>query len=98
MSTAPTPDSTGETRAIAPRRRRGRAFTIGGPISLRASFALAASGFALFVLAWILARQLDLAPKPLLPGPVDVVNRLATTSPDAGSESTPCARATSARR
>ncbi len=68
---------------MASRRRRGsRALTIGGPISLRVYFLLAASGFVLFVLAWALARQLDLAPRLLLPGPVDVVNRLAKLAGD----------------
>ena len=83
MSAAPTPGTAaGETRTAAPRRRRSRALTIGGPISLRAYFALAAAGFVLFVLAWILAWVFQLAPRLLLPAPWDVVNRLARLAGD----------------
>jgi len=83
VSAAPTPGTAaGETRTAAPRRRRSRALTIGGPISLRAYFALAAAGFVLFVLAWILAWVFQLAPRLLLPAPWDVVNRLARLAGD----------------
>jgi NitT/TauT family transport system permease protein len=68
--------------ATPARKRRNRAFTIGGPIGLRAYFGLAAAGFVLFVLAWMVARQLDLAPKLLLPGPGDVFGRLLRLAGD----------------
>jgi NitT/TauT family transport system permease protein len=44
--------------------------------------ALAALGFALFLAAWIVARALDLAPEFLLPGPVEVLNRLLRLAGD----------------
>ena len=75
MSAAPTPDLPAREARPAV-RRRSRAFTIGGSISLRSYVALAAFGFALFLGAWVAARALDLAPQFLLPGPVEVFNRL----------------------
>ncbi len=70
---APTGLSEGGVRHAV--RRRPRA-TIGGPIALRTYVLVAAMGFVLFVLFWVIARQLDLAPKLLLPGPGDVLARL----------------------
>ncbi len=52
-------------------------FTIGGSIGLRTYVALAAAGFLLFVAAWLAVRVMNLAPLLLLPGPVEVFNRLA---------------------
>jgi NitT/TauT family transport system permease protein len=76
----PTGLSTGEARSRA-RRRRTR-ITIGGPIALRTYILVAALGFVIFVIAWITARQLDLAPKLLLPGPGDVLARLVKLAGD----------------
>jgi NitT/TauT family transport system permease protein len=64
------------------RRRRNPAFVIGGTISLRAYAATAAAAFALFLLGWILARELRLADPQFLPGPLDVVARLAVLAGD----------------
>ena len=56
--------------------------TIGGSISLRTYVALAAVGFLLFIAAWLAVRIMNLAPLMLLPGPVEVINRLARLTRD----------------
>ncbi len=81
MSGASAPDS-GAGPASAGRRRRPPALRIGGSISSRAYVATAALGFLLFVLAWLAARALDLAPEQLLPGPAKVVERLGKLAAD----------------
>jgi NitT/TauT family transport system permease protein len=63
-------------------RRSGARVTIGGSIALRTYILVAALGFVIFVVAWITARQLDLAPKLLLPGPGDVLARLVKLAGD----------------
>lgn len=75
MSSTPSAGLPGGEARSRPRRRH--LFTIGGSIPLRLYVGLAAAGFVLFVLAWVLARALNLAPPLLLPGPVEVLNRLA---------------------
>ncbi len=76
----PTPGlPAGEAR---PRSRRRALFTIGGSVGLPVYAGLAAAGFILFLLAWITARGLDLAPELLLPGPTDVFNRLVKLAGD----------------
>ena len=65
-----------------PARRRRPRVTIGGPIALRTYVLVAALGFVIFVILWITARQLDLAPKLLLPGPGDVLARLVKLAGD----------------
>ena len=70
----------GEARPRA--RQRGRAVSIGGSIGLRTYVALAAAGFALFLLAWVAVRVLDLAPLILMPGPVEVFKRLTKLAGD----------------
>ena len=67
--------SSGGARPVV--RRRSPAFTIGGGIAARTYVAVAAVGFLLFVAAWLTARQLNLAPEMLLPGPGQVLQRLA---------------------
>lgn len=81
MSATPSPGlPAGEARARA--RRRGHPFAIGGSISLRTYVALALAGFVLFIAAWLAVRTLNLAPLMLLPGPVEVFNRLAKLARD----------------
>jgi NitT/TauT family transport system permease protein len=63
-------------------RRRGRAFTIGGSITLRTYIGLAAAGFGLFLVAWLMARALNLASPIFLPGPAQVINRLVRLAGD----------------
>lgn len=75
----------GSDRGAAPAsagRRRPTALRIGGSISPRAYVAVAALGFVLFIAAWLLARALDLAPEPLLPGPAKVIERLGKLAAD----------------
>ncbi len=77
--------SNGGARPAArrPAPRRGRThITIGGPIALRTYVLVAAMGFVLFLILWITARQLDLAPKLLLPGPAEVLGRLGKLAGD----------------
>ena len=62
-------------------RRRPR-FTIGGPIALRTYVLVAALGFIVFLIAWVAARQFELAPKFLLPGPAEVLTRLGKLAAD----------------
>jgi NitT/TauT family transport system permease protein len=76
VTTLPTSGSPAGGARSAVRRRRS-AFTIGGSIGARTYVAVAAVGFVLFVVAWITARALDLAPEMLLPGPGQVLERLA---------------------
>lgn len=81
MSGVSAPGS-GAVPASAGRRRSPPALRIGGSISSRAYVATAALGFLLFVLAWLAARALDLAPEQLLPGPAKVVERLGKLAAD----------------
>lgn len=64
------------------RVRRRHWFVIGGSISVRAYIALAALGFVLFIVAWVIIRAANLAPSILLPGPVEVVNKLGKLARD----------------
>jgi len=69
----------GEARS---RPRRRHQFVIGGSISLRLYVGVAALGFALFIATWVFVRWADLAPTMLLPGPVEVLNKLAKLARD----------------
>jgi NitT/TauT family transport system permease protein len=71
----------GEARSGS-RPRRRHWFTIGGSISVRAYIALAALGFVLFIVVWVIVRAANLAPSILLPGPVEVLNKLAKLARD----------------
>lgn len=55
---------------------------IGGTIPLRPYAATAALAFGLFLLAWVLARELRLADPQFLPGPLDIVSRLGSLAAD----------------
>lgn len=89
MASSPTPGAAA-TAAPGPagppastgRRRRAAPFAIGGTISARGYVATAALAFVLFILAWIAAREFDLAPPALLPGPVQVLDRLVRLAGD----------------
>jgi NitT/TauT family transport system permease protein len=70
------------TRPKGRRRGRNPAFAIGGTMSLRSYAATAALAFGLFLLAWVLARELRLADPQFLPGPLDVVSRLGSLASD----------------
>lgn len=63
-------------------RRRAPSRTIGGSIRVRTYVLVAALGFVCFLVAWMVARQLDLAPRLLLPGPGEVLSRLLRLSGD----------------
>jgi NitT/TauT family transport system permease protein len=62
--------------------RRPAYFEIGGSISLRVYVGVAALGFALFLAAWVLVRWTNLAPSILLPGPIEVFNKLVKLARD----------------
>jgi NitT/TauT family transport system permease protein len=82
---APTGLSEGGARPAAQRpagRRRRARVTIGGPIALRTYVLVAALGFVVFLIAWVAARQFELAPKFLLPGPAEVLSRLGKLAAD----------------
>ena len=68
----------GEARS----RPRRHLFVIGGSISLRMYVGLAALGFLLFIAVWVLVRWANLAPTILLPGPVEVFNKLVKLARD----------------
>ena len=68
----------GEARS----RPRCHLFVIGGSISLRMYVGLAALGFLLFIAVWVLVRWANLAPTILLPGPVEVFNKLVKLARD----------------
>jgi NitT/TauT family transport system permease protein len=62
--------------------RRSAYFEMGGRIPTRNYVVIAALGFVLFLLAWSAARALHLAPDLLLPGPAEVVGRVAKLAGD----------------
>lgn len=78
----PAGEARSRSAGARPARRRALRPTIGGSIALRTYVLLAALGFVVFGLAWIAARELDLAPKLLLPGPGDVFARLGKLAVD----------------
>ncbi len=80
----------GVAAKIAPARRRSRwsvaraLWTIRGPISQRSYWALAGIGLMAPLLLWILLASLGAVNKVFLPGPADVLTRLATWYSDEG--------------